>query len=121
MARKRFQRYVYKRDGAWYGRWREDVIQASGRAVRVQKNIPIGSLAEYRTKQFAERAMQRLVFCVNDPGYRHLGDAPMSRSGNGILRIDLLGFWRSKIAAFRRTENSSGGYAPRAHSDRCAI
>jgi hypothetical protein len=71
MAHKRFQKgYVYQRGATWYGRWREDVIQADGKVKRVQKNIVIGSLDEYRTKRLADRAMERLLFRVNDPGHR---------------------------------------------------
>jgi len=71
MAHRRFQKgYVYQRGAIWYGRWREDVIRADGKTVRVQKNVALGTVKEYRTKPLAERAMQRLLFRVNDPGYR---------------------------------------------------
>jgi len=38
--------------------------------MRVRKNVVLGTVKEYRTKPLAERAMQRLLFRVNDPGYR---------------------------------------------------
>jgi integrase len=71
MAHRRFQKgYVYKRGTIWYGRWREDLIRADGKTERVQKNVVLGTVNEYRTKPLAKRAMQRLLFRVNDPGYR---------------------------------------------------
>lgn len=71
MAHRRFQKgYVYQRGETWYGRWREDVVQAGGTIARIQKNVVSGTLREYRTKRLAEREMGRLLSRVNDPGYR---------------------------------------------------
>ena len=71
MAHRRFQKgYVYQRGAIWYGRWREDVIRAESKVVRVQKNQARGTLKEYRTKRLAQRAKQSGLFRVNDPGYR---------------------------------------------------
>jgi integrase len=54
----------------WYGRYREDVIGANGEVQRVQRNVLLGSKKEYPTKRLAERALDRLLFRINDPGYR---------------------------------------------------
>jgi integrase len=71
MAHRRFQRgYVYQRGETWYGRWREDLIRQDGQIARVQKNVVIGTLQEYRTKRLATGAMERLLFPVNIPCYR---------------------------------------------------
>jgi integrase len=61
---------MYQRGETWYGRWREDVIQTGGATARIQKNVVIRTLKEYRTKRLAERTMERLLSRVNDPGYR---------------------------------------------------
>jgi integrase len=53
----------------WYGRYREDVIE-DGRVRRVRRNVPLGSKKEYPTQRLAARALDRLLFRVNDPGYR---------------------------------------------------
>jgi integrase len=71
MAHRRLQRgCMYQRGETWYGRWREDVIQTGGATARIQKNVVIRTLKEYRTKRWAERPMERLLSRVNDPGYR---------------------------------------------------
>jgi hypothetical protein len=43
----------------WYGQFREDRIDADGKLVRVQKNVCLGTLAEYPTKQSAKRELSR--------------------------------------------------------------
>src|SRR5215470_6611786 len=53
----------------WYGRYRE-VVGDDGVTRRVKKNVLLGSKAEYPTKRLAERALDRLLFRINDPGYR---------------------------------------------------
>jgi len=58
MAHRRFQKgYVYQRGAIWYGRWREDVIQADGKVVLVQNDVVLGTVKEYRTKPLAQRAI----------------------------------------------------------------
>jgi len=43
----------------WYGQFREDQIDADGKLVRVQRNIPLGTLADLPTKQAAKRELAR--------------------------------------------------------------
>jgi len=43
----------------WYGQFREDQIDADGKLLRVQRNIPLGTLAELPTRQAARRELAR--------------------------------------------------------------
>ena len=73
MARKRFQRgsvYLCGKTPMWYGRYREDVVGEDGERKRVRRNVLLGSKKEYPTQRLAERALDRLLFRINDPGYR---------------------------------------------------
>ena len=73
MARKRFQRgsvYLCGKTPMWYGRYREDVIGENGQKKRVRRNMLLGSKKEYPTQRLAERVLDRLLFRINDPGYR---------------------------------------------------
>jgi integrase len=73
MARKRFQRgsvYLCGKTPMWYGRYREDVVGENGEKRRVRRNVPLGSKKEYPTQRLAERALDRLLFRINDPSYR---------------------------------------------------
>jgi integrase len=55
----------------WYGRYREDVVgEADGKRKRIRRNVLLGSKKEYPTQRLAERALDRLLFRINDPGYR---------------------------------------------------
>jgi integrase len=54
----------------WYGRYREDVVGKDGVTRRVKRNVLLGSKTEYPTKRLAERALDRLLYRINDPGYR---------------------------------------------------
>jgi integrase len=54
----------------WYGRYREDVIGRDGDRKRIRRNVLLGSKKEYPTRRLAERALERLLFRINDPGYR---------------------------------------------------
>src|SRR5215472_12367293 len=72
MARKRFQRgsvYLCGRAPMWYGRYREDVSEG-GKVRRVRRNVLLGSKKEYPTQRLAQRALDRLLSRINDPGYR---------------------------------------------------
>jgi integrase len=72
MARKRFQRgsvYLCGKKPMWYGRYREDVIEG-GRIRRVRRNVLLGSKKEYPTQRLAERALDQVLFRINDPSYR---------------------------------------------------
>ena len=73
MARKRFQRgslYLCGKTPMWYGRYREDVVRENGERRRIRRNVPLGTTKEYPTQRLAERALDRLLFRINDPGYR---------------------------------------------------
>lgn len=73
MARKRFQRgsvYLCGKTPMWYGRYREDVIGDDGERKRIRRNVLLGSKKDYPTRRLAERALDRLLFRINDPGYR---------------------------------------------------
>jgi len=73
MARKRFQRgslYLCGKTPMWYGRYREDVLLENGERRRIRRNVPLGTTKEYPTQRLAERALDRLLFRINDPGYR---------------------------------------------------
>ena len=73
MARKRFQRgsvYLCGKTPMWYGRYREDIIGDDGERKRIRRNVLLGSKKEYPTQRLAERALDRLLFRINDPGYR---------------------------------------------------
>jgi integrase len=54
----------------WYGRYREDVISKDGERKRIRRNVLLGSKKEYPTQRLAERAMDHLLYRINDPGYR---------------------------------------------------
>ena len=63
---RRYQRgYVYKtgkNQKVWYGMWREDVRRPDGEAVRRQRNIRLGTLAELPTRTAAhEKLMHRMA------------------------------------------------------------
>jgi integrase len=73
MARKRFQRgsvYLCGKTPMWYGRYREDIIGEDGKRKRIRRNVLLGSKKEYPTQRLAERVLDRLLFRINDPGYR---------------------------------------------------
>jgi integrase len=73
MARRRYQRgmvYLAGKVPMWYGRFREDVIGKDGLRRRQKRNVLLGSKKEYPTKRLAERALERLLFRINDPSYR---------------------------------------------------
>jgi hypothetical protein len=73
MARKRFQRgsvYLCGKTPMWYGRYREDIVGDDGEIKRIRRNVLLGSKREYPTQRLAERALVRLLFRINDPGYR---------------------------------------------------
>ena len=73
MARKRFQRgsvYLCGKAPMWYGRYREDVVGEDGQRRRIRRNVLLGSKKEYPTQRLAQRALDRLLFRINDPAYR---------------------------------------------------
>jgi integrase len=73
MARKRFQRgsvYLCGKTPMWYGRYREDIVGEKGEKRRIRRNVPLGTKKQYPTQRLAERALDRLLFRINDPSYR---------------------------------------------------
>jgi integrase len=73
MARKRFQRgsvYLCGKIPMWYGRYREDIVGEDGQRKRIRRNVLLGSKKEYPTQRLAQRALDRLLFRINDPSYR---------------------------------------------------
>jgi integrase len=54
----------------WYGRYREDVVEENGGRRRIRRNVLLGTKKEYPTQRLAARALDRLLFRINDPGYR---------------------------------------------------
>lgn len=71
MARRRYQRGELKLRGkVWYGRWREDVKELDGTVRRIQKNEPIGNLADLPTQKLARRELESRISDVNSLTYR---------------------------------------------------
>ena len=74
MARRRFQtgsiRLRGKKEQVWVAKWREDVIELDGSVRRIQKGEVLGTLAEYKTKRLAERALQQRLAEVNSITYK---------------------------------------------------
>jgi hypothetical protein len=73
MARKRFQRgTVYlsgKRNPAWVGRWREDVIE-DGKVRRVCRTQVLGYKRDIPTKKLALRELESRLSQINSVHYR---------------------------------------------------
>ena len=63
MARRRYQRGHLrlrgKKEKVWVAKWREDVILPDGSTRRAQKNVVLGTVAEYKTRRLAERELER--------------------------------------------------------------
>jgi len=75
----------------WYGQFREDQIDAKGKLFRVQKNICLGSLTEFPTKQAAR---QELV--------RRMGTGTPIKAG--MLFRELVPLWRgAAVPTLRKT------------------
>jgi integrase len=74
MARKRFQTGSLllrgKQTKKWVAKWREDVLQPNGVVRRVQRKEILGTLAEYKTKRLAERALMQRLAEVNSATYK---------------------------------------------------
>ena len=68
MARRRFQRgslILRGKKQKWVAKWREDVIEPSGRVRRVQRREVIGTKEEYPTRKLAQRALDQRLSDVN--------------------------------------------------------
>lgn len=72
MARRRFQRgSLYQRGDMWYGRWREDVVDAiTTKRKRVHRKQVIGTIKEFPTKRLAQRALEEKLSWINAIAYR---------------------------------------------------
>lgn len=79
MARRRFQRgSVFlrgTREVVWVGRWREDVIDSTGKLVRVCKKEVLGSKKDFPTKKLALRELGLRLAPINSGAYRPLRTA----------------------------------------------
>jgi hypothetical protein len=76
MARRRFQRgSVFlrgTRELVWVGRWREDVIELSGKLVRIRKTEVLGTKKDLPTKKLALRELGLRLAPINSGTYRAL-------------------------------------------------
>jgi hypothetical protein len=74
MARRRFQRGSLilrgTKEKKWVAKWREDVIESSGRVRRVQRREVIGTKEDYPTRKLAQRALDQRLSDVNSLTYR---------------------------------------------------
>jgi integrase len=71
LARKRYQRgHVFLIGSTWYGKYREDVIEANGATRRKQATVTLGSKKEIPTKPLAKRRMELILSRINSPDYR---------------------------------------------------
>jgi integrase len=70
MARKRYQRGALRKEGRlWILRWREDVLDAAGKVVRVERRARVGQTKDLPTKSLARRVADRMIDHVNQPNY----------------------------------------------------
>src|SRR5438132_2580531 len=71
LARRRYQkgsiRFV---NGKYIGRWREDVILASGTLKRLNRKKILGTKEDFKTKREAQRALDLLLAPINSLDYR---------------------------------------------------
>jgi integrase len=76
MARRRFQHgSVFlrgTRELVWVGRWREDVIEPSGKLVRIRKTEVLGTKKDLPTKKLALRELGLRLAPINSGTYRAL-------------------------------------------------
>jgi integrase len=71
LARKRFQRgHVFLIGSTWFGKYREDVIEAEGNARRKQVTVTLGNKKEIPTKPLAKRRMELILARINSTDYR---------------------------------------------------
>jgi integrase len=71
LARKRFQRgHVFLIGGTWFGKYREDVIEAEGITRRKQVTVTLGSKKDISTKPLAKRRMELILARINSTDYR---------------------------------------------------
>jgi len=78
LARKRFQRgRVFLIGGTWFGKYREDVIEADGITRRKQVTVVLGSKKDIPTKPLAKRRMELILARINSTDYRPVRFAKM--------------------------------------------
>lgn len=73
MARKRYQRgsvFLRGKFPVWIGRWREDVVTASGETRRVYRAEVLGTKRELPTAKLAQRRLDLVLARINAPSYR---------------------------------------------------
>jgi integrase len=71
LARKRFQRgHVFLIGGTWFGKYREDVIEAEGITRRKQVTVTLGSKKDIPTKPLAKRRIELILARINSTDYR---------------------------------------------------
>lgn len=71
LARRRYQRgQLIQKGSIWLGRWREDVVTASGAVKRVHKKQYLGTSEDFPTKRLAERELARRIEPINNLEYR---------------------------------------------------
>jgi integrase len=71
LARKRFQRgHVFLIGGTWFGKYREDMIEAEGNTRRKQVTVTLGSKKDIPTKPLAKRRMELILARINSTDYR---------------------------------------------------
>lgn len=71
LARKRFQHgHVFLIGGTWFGKYREDVIEAEGKTRRKQVTVTLGRKEDIPTKPLAKRRMQLILARINSTDYR---------------------------------------------------
>lgn len=74
MARKRYQQGGLRVEGkkcpVWVLRWREDVIDPTGRLIRPERRQVLGTLKAIPTKRLARRAAEQVIARINSLDYR---------------------------------------------------
>jgi len=71
LARKRYQRGALRREGnLWILRWREDIFDAAGKIIRVERRARVGTTKDLPTKSLARRVADQTIDHVNQPNYR---------------------------------------------------
>jgi len=71
MARRRHQTgRITVRGKKFFGRWREDVIQADGTVKRIERAMVLGTIAELKTKRIAQRLLDPVLAKINSFDYR---------------------------------------------------
>jgi integrase len=74
LARRRYQKGTLllrgKRERKWFGQYREDVVEGSGRTRRVIRKVLLGTKQEFPTAKLAQRQLDVVLSRINAPTYR---------------------------------------------------